>query len=97
MIGDDAAIAILGEDCFLHGPQFRRVDRSPASEFGASPTEGNVFGSRVIERERHGDTESDWRIVQGDTTTDEAVVRRGKLHDGLDDVTEGVRTLHMVL
>lgn len=97
VVGDDAAIAILGEDVFLHGPQFRRVDRRPASELDAETTERKSFSSRIIERERQGDAQSDWKVIRGDDTSDDAVKREGKLRDGLDDMTEGVRTLHMVL
>lgn len=98
VIGDEEAIGILGQDVFLYGPKIMRIDRRLAdSTVSASPTQERSSNARIIEREREGDAQKDWEIVQGHQSTDDAIIKHGKLQDGMDDVTESVRTLHLAL
>lgn len=100
VIGDEAAIAILGEDVFLHGPKIMRQVRALVTpDF---KDEAPVAGSerRVIERqgeEVDGHAKSDWKVVAGQATDDDKITRDGRIHDGLEGLEEGVPTLHMTI
>lgn len=58
MIGDAAAIAILGEDVFYNGKKEVRETREPASE-------EEVYRRRVVEREGVQGELSSWRQMIG--------------------------------
>lgn len=96
-VGDEAAIRILGQDVFLYGPKVIREVRELVKPESDTPK----TGQRVIEREGEdlgGHAPGDWHIVKGDDKTeDKSVTQEGMLHDGLEGLEDGVRTLHMTI
>lgn len=96
VIGDEAAIELLGNDAFRNGPQtYREVRRAllPGLDdtYEDQPTEPRE--ARVIERENiEGVTSGHWHTVAGSSTAED-----GKIIDGLEGLGEGVRTMHLTL
>jgi hypothetical protein len=100
VIGDEAAIDILGEDVFLYGPKVIRQVRAlytPESK-GDVPTINSE--QRIIEREGEevdGHAKGDWKVIAGQASEDDTIRRGGQIRDGLEGLEQGVRTLHMTI
>jgi hypothetical protein len=97
VIGDEAAIELLGEDAFRNGPQtFREVRRAMLpgldNTYEEQPEEIRGGRARVVERETiEGVTQGEWHRV-GD-----GAIEDGRVIDGLEGLGEGVRTMHLTL
>lgn len=108
VIGDEAAIAILGENVFRNGPQQTRNERksiTPEEEhrirrhLEAGDGGNGPFMARVIEREgeeSEGSVRGDWRLLGGNRAESKPFNGRD-FKDGLDDLEGEMRTLHVQL
>jgi hypothetical protein len=101
VIGDEAAIELLGEDVFRNGPQtFREVRRALLPGLDDSyydqPAEVRGGSARIIEREQvEGVTSGHWHRVAGDSILRDE--EDGHVVDGLEGLGEGVQTMHLTL
>ena len=104
VIGDAAAISLLGEDAFLNGPkQYREIRRAALpgldSSYEDQPEEIKAMykgKARVIERETvEGGPTGHWHKITGGSSSKEDVEDDIHLVDGLEGLPEGVRTMHV--
>lgn len=100
VIGDEAAIAILGKDVFLYGPKVMRHVRALVTPGSKNDVPVPVAEQRILEREGEeveGHAKGDWKVVAGSATKDETIMREGRIRDGLEGLDEGIRTLHVTI